>query len=190
MVKNPPANTRDAKDTGLIPVLGRYPGRSCSSILAYKIPWAEEPDGLWSMRPQRVRQDWSTGHTQWKHSSSGWIVYQWSIFHVFSKFILSQWSDFPVCEFTTKVNRPITPQIPSCQLSVAFLTLNPLATTGLYSSPVILPFPESHINRITDYESFGVWLLPLNLCTPCMQWYAFIVHSFSLLSCHPRWHLR
>ena len=28
-----------------------------SRILAWKIPWTEEPDGLWSMRSQRVRHD-------------------------------------------------------------------------------------------------------------------------------------
>ena len=28
-----------------------------SSILAWRIPWTEEPDGLQSMRSQRVRHD-------------------------------------------------------------------------------------------------------------------------------------
>ena len=28
-----------------------------TSILAWKIPWTEEPGGLQSMRPQRVRYD-------------------------------------------------------------------------------------------------------------------------------------
>ena len=31
-----------------------------SSILAWRIPWAEEPGGLQSMGPQRVRHDWVT----------------------------------------------------------------------------------------------------------------------------------
>ena len=30
-----------------------------SSILAWKIPWIEEPDGLQSMGPQRVGHDYS-----------------------------------------------------------------------------------------------------------------------------------
>ena len=30
---------------------------SHSSILAWKIPWTEEPGGLWSMGLQRVRHD-------------------------------------------------------------------------------------------------------------------------------------
>ena len=39
VVKNPPAN---AGDTGLIP----GSGRSHSSILAWEVPWSEEPGGL------------------------------------------------------------------------------------------------------------------------------------------------
>ena len=31
-----------------------------SKILAWKIPWVEEPGGLQSMRPQRVRYNWAT----------------------------------------------------------------------------------------------------------------------------------
>ena len=30
-----------------------------SSILAWRIPWAEEPGGLRSMESQRVRHDWA-----------------------------------------------------------------------------------------------------------------------------------
>ena len=30
-----------------------------SSILAWKIPWTEEPDGLLSMGSQSVRHDWA-----------------------------------------------------------------------------------------------------------------------------------
>ena len=32
-----------------------------SSILAWRIPWTEEPGGLLSMRSQRVEQDCATG---------------------------------------------------------------------------------------------------------------------------------
>ena len=39
-------------------LLGRIP-RSSSSILAWKIPWTEEPGGLQSMRPQRFGRDWA-----------------------------------------------------------------------------------------------------------------------------------
>ena len=33
-----------------------------SSILAWRIPWTEEPSGLWSRGSQRVRQDEVTEH--------------------------------------------------------------------------------------------------------------------------------
>ena len=41
----------NAGDTGLIPGLGRFPGEMAemathSHILAWEIPWTEEPDGL------------------------------------------------------------------------------------------------------------------------------------------------
>ena len=37
-----------------------------SSILAWEIPWTEEPDGLQSMGSQRIRHDWETEHTRMK----------------------------------------------------------------------------------------------------------------------------
>jgi len=46
VVKNQSANTGD---TGLIPESGRSPGKEItthSSVLAWEIPWTEEPDGL------------------------------------------------------------------------------------------------------------------------------------------------
>ena len=56
MLKNPPANIRDVRDTD-----GEDPleeGMTThSSTLAWRIPWTEEPDGLQSMELQRVRHD-------------------------------------------------------------------------------------------------------------------------------------
>ena len=46
MVKNLPANAGDIRGPGLIPGLERSPGgghAAHSSILAWRIPWAEEP---------------------------------------------------------------------------------------------------------------------------------------------------
>ena len=56
-VKNLPAN---ARDVGLIPGSGRSPGgvmATHSCLLAWRIPWTEEPGGLQSMGLQRVRHD-------------------------------------------------------------------------------------------------------------------------------------
>ena len=52
-VKNPPAN---AGDVGSIPGSGRSPAEEMathSSILAWKIPWTEEPGGLQSKGLQK-----------------------------------------------------------------------------------------------------------------------------------------
>ena len=60
MVKNPPANAGDA---GLIPGSGRSPGGgngNHSSILAWEIPWTEEPGGLQSVGSQGVEHDLAT----------------------------------------------------------------------------------------------------------------------------------
>ena len=49
MVKNLPAKARDVRDVGLIPGSGRSPGgghTTHSSVLAWRIPWTEEPGRL------------------------------------------------------------------------------------------------------------------------------------------------
>ena len=65
VVKNPPANAGDAGDQGSIPVLEdplEQEMATYSSILAWEIPWTEEPGGLQSMGLQRVRRDGATEH--------------------------------------------------------------------------------------------------------------------------------
>ena len=60
MVKNSSANAGDIRDMGLIPGLGRSPAggmATYSSILAWRIPWTEEPGGLQYIGSQRIRHD-------------------------------------------------------------------------------------------------------------------------------------
>ena len=60
MVKNLPANAGAAGNTGLIPESGRSSGvgnGTPSSLLAWRIPWTEEPGGLESMESQRIGHD-------------------------------------------------------------------------------------------------------------------------------------
>ena len=61
MVKNPPANAGDIEDVGSIPGLGRFPdgghGNPLFSILAWRIPWTEEPGGQLSIGLQIVTHD-------------------------------------------------------------------------------------------------------------------------------------
>ena len=59
--KKPPANAVDVRDMGWISGSGRKPleeGMTVySSVLAWRIPWAEKPCGLQSLGSQRVRHD-------------------------------------------------------------------------------------------------------------------------------------
>ena len=59
-VKNLPANAGNIRDRGSIPGSGRCLEEgmaSHSSVLAWRIPWAEEPGGLQSTASLRVRHD-------------------------------------------------------------------------------------------------------------------------------------
>ena len=62
MVKNLPANAEDVRDVSLIPGSGRAPEEGMAtyfSILTWRIPWTEEPDGLQSIGSHRVRHNGS-----------------------------------------------------------------------------------------------------------------------------------
>ena len=60
MVKNLPATAEGVRDTGSITGSGRSPGEGPGSplhILAWRIPWTEEPGRLQSIGSQRVGHD-------------------------------------------------------------------------------------------------------------------------------------
>ena len=60
MVKNPPANAGDTRDTGSTPGSGRSPGEGHGTPLQYSIlrnPTTEKPGVLQSMGSQRVGHD-------------------------------------------------------------------------------------------------------------------------------------
>ena len=62
VVKNLPANAGYIKEVGLILESRRSPGLGHaihSNILAWKIPWSEEPGRLWSVGLHRVWHNWS-----------------------------------------------------------------------------------------------------------------------------------
>ena len=65
VVKNPPANTGDARGVGSIPGSGRFPwagNGTPRSMPVWKISWAEKRGRLLSTGPQRFRHDWA--HTR------------------------------------------------------------------------------------------------------------------------------
>ena len=60
LVKNPPANAGNASKASSIPGMRRPPeggNGNHSSILAWRIPWTEEPGGATGLGVQSVGQD-------------------------------------------------------------------------------------------------------------------------------------
>ena len=58
VVRNPPANAGDVRDTGLIFWVSKIPLQeemtTHSSILVWRIPWTEDPSGLLTTGWQRI----------------------------------------------------------------------------------------------------------------------------------------
>ena len=57
VVKNPPGNAGDLRDSGFPPWVGKYAGGGMGthfSILAWRIPWTGKPGGLQCIGSQSV----------------------------------------------------------------------------------------------------------------------------------------
>ena len=60
VMRNPPANAGDVRDASLIPGSGKSPGGgrgNSSSILAWRIPWTEEPSRIRPVEWKRAGHD-------------------------------------------------------------------------------------------------------------------------------------
>ena len=60
MIKNLPSNAGDTRDKGSIPESERSLEEGVathSSVLAWRIPWTEQPGGLQSIGSHRIRRD-------------------------------------------------------------------------------------------------------------------------------------
>ena len=79
------ASACDEGDPGLIPGSGRTLKKEMAtqySNFAWKIPWMEEPGGLYCMGLQRVRHDWVTSlHFQPWPVHLGWPYMAWLLVH-------------------------------------------------------------------------------------------------------------
>lgn len=58
---------------------------------------------------------------------------------------------------------PSSPKVPCASLRSISFHHKLLATTDLFSTPVVLPFPKCHINEIIPYADFSVWLFSVIL---------------------------
>ena len=142
VVKNPPANAGDVRHVGLIPGSGRSPrnlreGKEMathSSVLAWRIPWTEDPGGLQSMGSQRVGHDWSdlarTHHFTWPN-----VLYR-----------------FPQVQYRVLRCNKLHPQGAFSNLAVSFLPpVHPLS-----SVPLLLTTHSSymHMHRDADIQPY------------------------------------
>ena len=59
MVKILPANAGDVRDSGLIPVLGRYPGGEHGNPLQYSCLQNPTDNGAWQATVHRVATSWT-----------------------------------------------------------------------------------------------------------------------------------
>ena len=59
MVKNPPANAGDARDTGLIPGLGRSPGEGNDNPFQYSCLESTMDRDTWWTTVHRVAKSWT-----------------------------------------------------------------------------------------------------------------------------------
>ena len=63
MVKNPPANAADLRDSGLIPGWGRSPGEGNDNPLQYSCLENPMKRGAWWVTVHGVTTPWLVGHT-------------------------------------------------------------------------------------------------------------------------------
>ena len=136
-----------AGDTGSIPGSRRSPGEgnaTHSSILAWEIPWTEEPGGLQSVGSQRIRHDLVT-----EHALSAQAI---------------KW---------TMENGLQTSQTVCTDTWAAFTTLPafynhstlPPAAQGLQQqNPLGLPLPNSYWNLTDPWVKERVFFLPPSIC--------------------------
>ena len=78
VVKNPPVNSGDIRDAGLIPGWRRSLEKGMathSCIVAWRIPWTEEPGRLQSIGLQRVWHAWAIHFLPFK--SQGDLIHRW-----------------------------------------------------------------------------------------------------------------
>ena len=64
VVKNPPANAGDARDTGSTPGLGRFPGGKHGSPLQYSCWESPMYRGVWQATAYGVTKGWDTATEQ------------------------------------------------------------------------------------------------------------------------------
>ena len=127
VVKNPPTNAGSASS---IPGLGRSPGGGNGNplrILAWGIPWTEEPGGLQPMESQRVRHNLVT---KWQQPQNAKIT-AW--------FIRNNYCQNPslsVILYQLTTQKVLEPSLLATQQCITWAKLNSKEQKWKYFSPV------------------------------------------------------
>ena len=127
-----------------------------SSILAWRIPWAEELGGLQSMGSQRVRHDWATKQQSSVSSVQSLSCVQlfvtpWTAARQTSLFLINSWSLLKLMS--------IKPVMPSNHL---ILCRPLLLLPSIFPSTMVLSSESVLCIRWPNYWSFSFSIFPFN----------------------------
>ena len=130
-----------------------------SSILAWRIPWAEELGGLQSMGSQRVRQDWATKQQSSVSSVQSLSCVQlfvtpWTAARQTSLFLTNSWSLLKLMSI-----KPVMP--PNHLILCCPLLLLP----SIFPSTMVLSSESVLCIRWPNYWSFSFSIFPFNECS-------------------------
>ena len=134
-----------------------------SSILAWRIPWTEEPGGLQSMEWQRVRHDWAANNLH-------------NFFTGLSKFHLNIFSPntFPTCIFLIPGAHEPEPPLPHPHIrrDIKLLVVVPITVNTLSKASerfdllqLTHSYPSPHITQKKKKIQFRPHLLSSDTCS-------------------------
>ena len=127
-----------------------------SSILAWKIPWTEEPGGLKFMGSQRVRHDWATEHAPTQMSVRSFILKYGASLMICVDFLSGWFAESAVWVFPTNtVYQSLSPfrSVQFSSVTQSYPTLCDPMNCSMPGLPVHhqLPgFNQSHVHRVGD----------------------------------------
>ena len=140
-----------------------------SSVLAWRIPWTEEPDRLQSMESQRVRHDWATNTL-----NRDWAISRFSLLGLTLPVIFTPRAELPNTRWQGAVNHTAGLQVPALCGPVSFYCMFPSSDIQRFchSSKILLcaPWTQKLSFGRTDFNlTCGrgeAWTWTKHYCSP------------------------